>query len=71
MVQSIPKGEDKAIGLTMVSVGLAQVYPKTTPKPPQSYKDAEDAAKQKKLGVWKSDNPIAPWDWRKKVREAK
>lgn len=33
------------------------------------YADAESNAKAKRTGLWASDNPEAPWDWRKDKRE--
>lgn len=30
-----------------------------------SYALAEDKAKKHKVGLWSSDSPIAPWDWRR------
>lgn len=69
VVQTTADGETRAIGLDLVSAGLAQVYPLSTPRPPQAYKDAEVAAQEKKLGVFKDGAPVAPWDWRKQQRD--
>jgi endonuclease YncB( thermonuclease family) len=32
----------------------------------QQYADAESYARKNKIGLWKVDNPIPPWEWRKK-----
>jgi endonuclease YncB( thermonuclease family) len=68
--QTVAQGETRALGLDLVAHGYAQVYPKTTPKPTHDYLDAQDDAKKKRLGIWKSDTPpVAPWDWRAQQRE--
>ena len=32
----------------------------------QLYEQAEIAASSKRLGLWQENNPMPPWDWRKK-----
>jgi endonuclease YncB( thermonuclease family) len=32
----------------------------------QDYASAEEYAKKNKLGLWKLDDPVPPWNWRKK-----
>lgn len=32
---------------------------------------AEREARRRKLGLWRGSNPIPPWDWRRREREAK
>jgi len=48
----------------LVKAGLAwhfKKYSKDT-----SYDNLEAIAKQNKIGLWADDNPIPPWDWRKR-----
>ena len=33
------------------------------------YDLAEDYAKERKLGLWREIEPVAPWDWRKQHQE--
>jgi micrococcal nuclease len=58
------------INLTMVQEGQAVVYRKYLSNCPDSqrYIDAENKAKQKGIGFWKTKNAVMPWDWRKGVR---
>ena len=50
------------VNLLMVQVGLAWVYLEFSHN--QEYVEAEDSAKEKKLGLWKSESPTAPWTYR-------
>ena len=49
---------------TMVKSGFAWVYDRYV-KSPLLY-SYQDEAKSKNLGIWQSENPIAPWVWRRK-----
>ncbi len=70
VVQTVADGETQAVGLVMVASGNAQVYPQSTPRPPQAYKDAEAAAVLNKRGIYKdTPSPVAPWVWRKQSRK--
>ena len=55
---------DKNINLDLVRSGKCYVYPKYA-KGQQEYFDAEELAKQERLGVHQSYNAINPWDWRR------
>jgi endonuclease YncB( thermonuclease family) len=62
-ILGIVKLDDMDVNLHMVSTGHAwhySHYDKTL-----SYKDAQNNAKQKKLGLWKESNPIEPYLFRK------
>jgi endonuclease YncB( thermonuclease family) len=49
----------KVVGLTMVQNGYAVALPDSFP----DYKDAEEQARQAKLGIWRGDF-VPPWEWR-------
>ena len=49
----------KPVGLTMVLNGYAVALPDSFPE----YKEAEEQARQAKLGLWQSDF-VPPWEWR-------
>jgi endonuclease YncB( thermonuclease family) len=49
----------KVVGLTMVQNGYAMALPDSFP----DYKDAEELARQAKLGIWRGDF-VPPWQWR-------
>lgn len=49
----------KQVGLTMVRNGYAVALPESFP----DYKEAEEQARQARLGVWQSDF-VPPWQWR-------
>jgi endonuclease YncB( thermonuclease family) len=49
----------KGVGLTMVSNGYAVALPESFP----DYQEAEEQAREAKLGLWQSDF-VPPWEWR-------
>ncbi len=49
----------KGVGLTMVQNGYAAALPDSFP----DYKEAEEQARQAKLGIWRGDF-VPPWEWR-------
>ena len=55
------------VNLTMVATGNAHHYSYFDKTP--AYSAAESAAKEKKLGLWASDNVISPYEWRKNKRK--
>ena len=55
------------VNLEMVKEGWAWAYREYLDRPYASeYLDAEKEAREKKLGLWDMEKPIAPWDFRKK-----
>lgn len=51
----------------LVERGLAWVYPKYCHKKICSkWKRQENKARGKKTGLWKMNDPISPWQWKKK-----
>jgi micrococcal nuclease len=55
-------GQD--INLLSVKGGYAWHYKRYSSD--QEYASAEEYARKNKLGLWKLDNPVPPWGWRKK-----
>ena len=55
------------INLHLVGTGNAHHYSYFDKTP--AYSAAESAAKEKKLGLWASESPISPYDWRKNKRK--
>jgi len=53
----------------MVQSGFAWVYRKYDKGHEHLY-SLEEEARDAKRGLWADSNPIAPWDWRKAMREA-
>jgi len=60
------------VNLAMIEKGYAWAYRKKLMKPyMEVYVSAEDRAKTEKLGLWASDNPETPWDYRERMRKRK
>ena len=55
---------DKYLNEEVVKSGYAWWYQQYAKKD-YELKDAEEYAKSKRLGLWKSSNPVAPWDYRR------
>jgi len=57
------------INLEMIQKGMAwhfKKYKKSQPiKDRYSYNKAEVNARKKNIGLWKNENPLPPWKWRK------
>lgn len=53
----------------LVRNGLAWHYKKYSKDP--SYEELESDAKREKIGLWKEEYPVAPWEWRKQSRSPK
>ncbi|MEC5394674.1 thermonuclease family protein [Bergeyella sp. RCAD1439] len=51
----------------MVRKGMAWHFKKYSSD--SGYAELESAAKAKRVGLWRQENPVAPWDWRKQRRE--
>ena len=52
----------------MVEQGAAWVYEYYAPEDSELY-ELQAQAKAKKRGLWKADNPLAPWDFRYQQRK--
>lgn len=59
----------KDLNLEMIKLGMAwyfKKYRKDVDKADQrSYEKAQEAARDRKIGLWRDSNPMPPWDWRK------
>jgi len=58
-------GDSLNVSLWMIKNGHAWWY-KSYSKKRIDFKEAEEEAKVKKLGLWVDDKPTAPWEFRKK-----
>lgn len=57
---------DKNVSLEMVKSGYAWAYIKYLGRPSASeYIEAENEARRLKIGIWKDNNPLPPWEFRK------
>lgn len=59
---------DRSVNLQMVSEGQAVVYRQYLSgcaSTKSQYLQAEDLAKQKRLGFWNQPSPVMPWDFRR------
>ncbi len=65
----IIKRDGKDINLEMVKRGAAWAYKQYLKRPYASdYLTAESDAREKRLGLWKENNPTPPWEFRKKQK---
>ena len=55
--------DESNVNAMMVKFGFAWVYEKYAKK--SSLYDHQNQAKRKNLGLWRDNDPIAPWVWRK------
>lgn len=64
--------EASDVNLRLVEAGLAWWYRKYAVEQSAAdqrlYAQAEDVAKREQLGLWNESEPVAPWDWRGRVR---
>lgn len=56
-------GDDKDLNYEMIKAGLAWHYKYYYKS--KKYAEAEKNARKQKIGLWKGDNPQAPWEYRK------
>ena len=63
----IIKKDGMDINLEMVRRGYAWAYRKHLKSPYASeYIEAENKARDQKLGIWQQDNPLPPWEFKKR-----
>jgi len=65
------KGQTNSINLLMVETGMSWVKNQqiTSVVPHDKMKKAQEKAKEAKKGLWSLDNPVPPWEWRKKRKD--
>ena len=56
------------VNKVMVLTGMAWWFERYAPDD-DSLKEAQETAKEKKLGLWGEPMAVAPWDWRQGVRK--
>jgi|SRR5690554_1673689 endonuclease YncB( thermonuclease family) len=60
---------DNDVGLVQLQRGLAWFYryyqQELSPEDKAAYAQAEDDARQKKLGLWSDNQPMPPWEFRR------
>jgi endonuclease YncB( thermonuclease family) len=65
----IIKKDSININLEMVKLGYAWAYRQYLKRPYASeYINAENEARNKRLGLWQQNNPQPPWEFRKKLK---
>lgn len=56
------------INIEQIKAGLAWWYEKyrkeQSPSDQRQYAEAEQLARQQRVGIWQESNPIPPWEWR-------
>jgi endonuclease YncB( thermonuclease family) len=64
---------DRDVGLDLVEQGLAWAIRRPgDPRPPSEdpYQAAEQRARAARRGLWSDSEPIAPWEWRRRLPAA-
>lgn len=62
----IETGERINVNEKLLRYGSAWVYPQYCEKSfCSSWKEIEEKAKASRIGLWKKDSPVPPWEWRK------
>lgn len=65
----------KDANLEQIKAGLAWWYEKyrkeQSPEDQQRYAEAELQAKERRVGLWRDPDPVAPWEWRRARRAKK
>jgi endonuclease YncB( thermonuclease family) len=63
------------VGLEQIRVGMAWHYKEyqheQTTHDRLVYRDQEEGAKVRRVGLWKDPEPVPPWEWRRRDREEK
>lgn len=65
--------KEKLVNRELVREGLAWYYPRYCRSQPLcgELKRIEQTARSQHRGLWKDDNPVAPWDWKRQAREGR
>lgn len=66
---AIVEYDGRTLNSELIGAGLAWVYPHFCRKKIcLSWQQREDAAREKKKGLWRDDRPVPPWHWRMRGR---
>jgi endonuclease YncB( thermonuclease family) len=69
-VSTCPKTLDA--GLAQITAGMAWWYRQyareQSAEDASTYEVAEQAARDRRVGLWRDAHPVAPWDWRRAAR---
>jgi endonuclease YncB( thermonuclease family) len=57
--------DNKSINAAMICSGAAWWYEYYAPDRPQ-FKQCQEDAQKNKRGLWAEEDPLAPWDWRRR-----
>src|SRR5262245_1768545 len=61
------------IGLEQIRAGMAWHYKEyqheQTTQDRLLYRDEEESAKARRVGLWKDPKPVPPWDWRRNKKQ--
>ena len=60
--------KERDISKELVAEGHAWVYRQSMAN--SKLVEAEKLARSKRLGLWRRENPVSPWDWRRDARQA-
>jgi micrococcal nuclease len=63
LIATIINAKNINVNKALVVAGLAWHFKKYSSN--NEYAILENTARQNKIGLWKEENPIAPWEWRK------
>lgn len=55
--------QGKDLGLQMLQAGMAWHNGETVEGSGEDYQQAEQQAREERRGLWKADQPVAPWEW--------
>ncbi|MEM7781859.1 MAG: thermonuclease family protein [Planctomycetota bacterium] len=68
LIGETPEQPDLNMGLELLKLGYAW-FDGESFEHSESYRSAEQTARDAKIGIWKSPNPEAPWDYAAKQHE--
>lgn len=60
-------GKERLLNLDCVKAGMAWWYDHYAPND-VSLRDAQEAARRVRIGLWSDPSPVAPWDYRRSQR---
>lgn len=64
---AIVEFDNRSLNGELVGAGLAWVYPHFCRKKIcRSWQQQEDTARVQKKGLWRGDQPVPPWQWRRR-----